>query len=625
MCGIAGYFLPQTQADDSVVRRMCDQIVHRGPDDHGYHVDGGCAIGMRRLSVIDLSTGHQPISNEDGSIWIVFNGEVYNYQTLREQLLGQGHRFRTNSDTETLVHLYEQEGVEGLHKLRGMYGYAIWDGRRRRLLLVRDRFGKKPLYYSQTKDGIYFGSELKCLRAAGIPLDLDEEALRYYFQLLYIPDPHSPFRQVKKLEPGGWLLFDSNGTVQRGQYWRLPPSTERIPDVSQEELKEELRAKFDESVRLRMVADVPLGAFLSGGIDSGSVVASMARQSSRPVKTFSIGFEEARFNELNEARLVAEMYKTDHHELVVRPNSVDLVPRLVKHFDEPFGDSSAIPTLIVSEFARQTVTVVLTGDGGDEMFAGYDSFLAVDRLRRWDAVPQAARRLMSLVSDALPSKAYGKNYLHMISRPTPLERYFEFNYGQLQRTLIRPQWSRGSDEATLRRDFAGCLVPNGADIVTQALYFEATAKLTGDMLVKVDRMSMAASIEVRCPLLDHELAELAARIPAAWKMKGGRGKAFFIETFADRLPPGILNLPKRGFSVPLEEWFRGPLKAMLWDQLLSRRFLQRGFVSEPALRQMLEEHDTRRRNHRSMLWSLLMLDLWWEAWREVAAPEPVRR
>lgn len=618
MCGIAGYFALDRRADTASVRAMCDQIRHRGPDDDGYHVDGGCAIGMRRLSIIDLSTGHQPISNEDGSVWVVFNGEIYDYQELRADLLARGHRFKTHSDTETLVHLYEEYGVEGIAQLRGMFAYAIWNARKRELLLVRDRFGKKPLYYAVLPNGIWFGSELKCLRPAGIPLDVDAEALRQYFRFSYIPDPLTPFEQVKKLEPGSWLTYSHTGEVRRGRYWRMPAPTENETLSDPSQLYQNLRQVFDDSVRMRMIADVPLGAFLSGGIDSSSVVASMALQSPEPIKTFSIGFEEDSYNELQYAAVVAERYKTEHHTLTVRPDSAELVPRLVWHFDEPFADSSAIPTFLVSQFAAQHVKVVLTGDGGDELFAGYPNFQALEGHRKFDSIPQPLRRAIGALSGWLPYQAYGKNYLWMISRPTALERYFEFGHTQhyLSSNLLNGGWMMPLEEDTLRRAFPDCLLPNGADIVSQALYFEATAKLTGDMLVKVDRMSMANSLEVRCPLLDHKLAELAAGIPRSWKMRGGVGKFCFIEAMKERLPDVVWNRPKRGFSVPIREWLRGPLREMLYDHLTGPRFLERGFVSPRFLNTLIQEHIDWRRDNRQPLWALLMLELWFRQWQD---------
>jgi asparagine synthase (glutamine-hydrolysing) len=613
MCGIAGFLLRDGIADARAVKAMCDTIRHRGPDDEGIHTDGGCGIGMRRLSIIDLSTGHQPLSNEDGSVWVVFNGEIYNFQELRGRLMGQGHRFRTNSDTETLVHLYEQEGAEGLTRLRGMFAFAIWDARKREILLVRDRFGKKPLYYAETPAGLFFGSELKCLRVAGVPLELDEEALRLYFQFAYIPDPRSPFLAVKKLPPGGWLTYDANGRARQGLYWKLPPPASEAPnDMTEAEARRAVRDLFDEAVRIRMIADVPLGAFLSGGIDSGSVVASMALQSEAPVKTFSIGFEEAQFNELPYARLVAERYRTEHHEFIVKPDSLDLLPKLFRHFDEPFGDYSAIPTFIVSQCAARHVKVALSGDGGDELFAGYKSFARLEELRWADRLPQAGRKILGALAGALPYSAYGKNYLRMLARPSALERYFESNYAPyfIRERLLEPKWMLPADGAYLARTFAHCLLPGGADALLQAFYFEATANLTGDMLVKVDRMSMANSLEVRCPVLDHKLAELAATFPPSWKMKNGKGKRILIEALGDRLPPELLRLPKKGFGAPLGIWFRSELRPFLNETLLGSRFLNRGFVSPAFMRFLLEEHQSGRRDNVHWLWRLLALELW---------------
>jgi asparagine synthase (glutamine-hydrolysing) len=624
MCGIAGQLLRERKAELADIRLMCDQMRHRGPDDEGYHLDGACGLGMRRLSIIDLASGHQPTSNEDGTVWVIFNGEIYNFQELRRDLIRAGHCFRTNSDTETLVHLYEEEGTAGIAKLRGMFAYAIWDSKHRSLLLVRDRFGKKPLYYALAPQGLYFASELKCLRVAGVPLEIDRQALQLYFQFNYIPDPWSPYKAVRKLAPGGWLCCHENGKIQEGSYWKLPAAAEyAAAGFTEVSAREQLREAFDEAVRMRLIADVPLGAFLSGGIDSSSVVASMALQTKEPVKTFSIGFEEPEFNELPLAALVARKYNTDHHEIIVRPDSVDLVSKLVCHFDEPFADSSAIPTYLVSEFATQHVKVVLTGDGGDELFAGYQSFVDIERLRRADRIPLAARKLLSAVADSLPYSAYGKNYLRMISRPTALERYFEHESPHfLLKSLLTPEWMPPADAAYLSRTLAGCLLPNGADVLTQALYFEATAKLTGDMLVKVDRMSMANSLEVRCPMLDDRLTGLAARIPHAWKLRNGRGKDIFIQALGDRLPAELLRQPKRGFGVPLGHWFRGSLRSFLWDHLTSASFIGRGVVSPEFVRYLLREHDRGRRNNYHHLWKLLMLELWfrdWEAHRPRAA------
>ncbi len=536
-------------------------------------------------------------------------------------MLRSGHRFKTNSDTETLVHLYEEEGAGGISKLRGMFAYAIWDSRNRSLLLARDRFGKKPLYYCIQPEGLYFGSELKCLRAAGVPLEIDREALRLYFLSQLHPrslDRLSNRSESCHQEVG--CAITPAGRSRKAATGRFPlPAEQPRAGFTEQAARQQLRDRFDEAVRMRLIADVPLGAFLSGGIDSSSVVASMALQSKEPVKTFSIGFEEPDFNELPLAALVARKYNTEHHEIIVRPDSVDLVSKLVRHFDEPFADSSAIPTYLVSEFAAQHVKVALTGDGGDELFGGYQSFLDIQRSRSLDRVPQLARNFLSAVANALPYSAYGKNYLRMISRPTALERYFDHESQHfLLQNLLTPDWMPPADTAWITRTLAHCLLPNGADVLTQALYFEATAKLTGDMLVKVDRMSMANSLEVRCPMLDDKLAALAAEIPHAWKLRNGRGKDIFIEALGDRLPPELLRQPKRGFGVPLALWFRGSLRNFLWDHLTSEAFLHRGIVSPQFVRYLLEEHDRGRRDNYHHLWKLLMLELWFREW----APAP---
>ncbi len=621
MCGIAGFFLRDKLAELADVQQMCAAIRHRGPDDDGFHLDGGCAIGMRRLSIIDLHSGHQPISNEDQSVWIVFNGEIYNYRDLRRDLLARGHTLSTQSDTETIVHLYEDEGPAAVARLRGMFAIALWDARRRRLVLARDRFGKKPLYYTVLPHGIYFASELKCFRGLDIPFDTDNDALKFYFQFGYIPDPWTPFRAIRKLAPGGWLTYDSDGVVNQERYWTLPaPATEAPKGMTEAGVRDRLREVFDESVRIRMIADVPLGAFLSGGIDSSSIVASMALQSTEPVKTFSIGFEEAEFNELPYAREVAKQYKTDHHELIVRPDSVGLISQLAHHLDEPFADTAVIPTFLVSEFAAQHVKVVLTGDGGDELFAGYESFFDIQKLSGFDRIPQVARRALSTVADLLPYSTYGKNRLRVLSRPSALDRYFEHIYTpfMLRRELLNPEWMLPADAGFLARSFPDCLLAEGTEVLSQALYFEATAKLTGDMLVKVDRMSMAHSLEVRCPLLDHELAELSATIPTSWKMRDGQGKAILIDALGDRLPEALRHRKKMGFGVPLSHWFRGPLRDFLHDHLLGERFTGRGIASPAFVRHLIEEHQSGRRDNSGTLWALLMLELWFRNWEPVA-------
>ncbi len=628
MCGIAGYLLRRDPAHEDVVRAMCAQIRHRGPDDEGIRVDGRCGIGMRRLSIIDLSTGHQPVSNEDGTVWIVFNGEIYNYKELRAHLIERGHRFRTNSDTETIVHLYEEKGVEGLPLLRGMFAFAIHDSRNGKLVLARDRFGKKPLYYAALPEGLYFASELKCLRTAGVPLEEDRDALRLYFQFGYIPDPYSAFTAVRKLMPGSWLEYRAAGdgadAIRQGRYWQMPEfRAGEAGRIGEAATRERLCRKFDEAVRMRMIADVPLGAFLSGGIDSSLVVASMARQSAEPVKTFSIGFEEAQYNELEYAGIVAKQYRTDHHEILVRPDSVDLITKLAWHFDEPFADSSAIPTYIVSEFARRHVKVALSGDGGDEFFAGYETLGNVEKFGALDRIPGPLRKLAWWTASALPYSAYGKTRLRVLGSPTALDRYFESNYASyfLRRRMLRPEWMLEPGAETLRRLMPDSFPPGGGDTFAYAQYFEATSNLIGDMLVKVDRASMAASLEVRCPLLDHELAEFAATIPLSWKRSGGAGKRILLEALGDRLPAVLLTRPKMGFGVPLDHWFRGPLRELAWDTLTSARFTARGIVEPSFVRYLLEEHRSGRRANQHQIYGLLMFELWRRNLEEPASME----
>jgi asparagine synthase (glutamine-hydrolysing) len=624
MCGIAGYVAADGNLQSSLIRVMCDRIRHRGPDDEGFYIDARCALGMRRLSIIDLQTGHQPLSNEDGSAWVVFNGEIYNYRELRAELAASGHRFHTNSDTEVLVHLYEQEDVEGLPKLRGMFAYAIWDARRQKILLVRDRFGKKPLYYAVLPEGLYFASELKCLRAVNLPLQMDREALRLFFQLSYVPDPFTPYHGVRKLMPGCWLTYSADGRISEGRYWRLPePARVSEAGATEADARQALRQQIDESVRVRMIADVPIGAFLSGGIDSSCVVASMALQSSEPVKTFSIGFEEPDFNELQFASLVAKKYGTEHHEIVVHPECVSLVAKIAESFDEPFGDSSAIPTFIMSEYAAQQVKVVLSGDGGDELFGGYDSFRQVLARERWNILPAPLRRVLALCAKTLPYSAYGKNYLHMVSRPSALERYFEGNYAPylLRQALLRPEWMLPGGREFLERTLPDFMLSDAAGTLSQAMYFEATANLTGDMLVKVDRMSMAHSLEVRCPLLDHRLAEYAAHLPHDWKIRNGKGKHILIQAVGDRLPPELWQRGKMGFGVPLAAWFRGPLRDFLWDHLTSQKLRERGMYNAAFVEYLLDEHDRKRRDNSGWLWRLLMMELWFQNQEQTPAKQ----
>jgi asparagine synthase (glutamine-hydrolysing) len=623
MCGIAGFVdesafaAPQTPrlqrgADAALVRSMCDVIRHRGPDDDGYYVAPGVGLGMRRLSIIDLATGRQPIHNEDRTVWVVFNGEIYNYRDLRAELERHGHRFYTSSDTETIVHAYEQWGEDLFVRLRGMFGIAIWDTRARRLLLGRDRAGIKPLFYCRSGRRLYFGSEVKSLlEAPSVDRSIDAASLDFYLSYLYTPPNQSIFESIVKLPPGHFLSWDSR-TLAVQQYWALDPhETFR---GSEEDAIRQLRAVLADAVRSHMVSDVPLGAFLSGGVDSSAVVGLMAEASPRPVKTFSIGFDEPRFDELQYARQVARHFGTDHHEFVVRPDACAILDDLIWHLDEPFGDCSAIPTWYVSEIARRHVTVVLSGDGGDELFGGYDRYLPHANVTWFDRLPlPGRRRLASLCWPMLPHGARGKNLLRRAARDDR-GRYLDsvtFFHADERRALLSPAQRRalaGTDaEARLSAAW------RRLDMLpwpSQMMHFDFETYLPEDILVKIDRMSMAHSIESRVPLLDNEVIDFATTLPAGLKMRDGRGKHIFKRAVASLLPAEILDRPKQGFGVPIGVWFSGGLRDLFGDVLLSPRTAARGYFDRRFLDRIVHEHLSGRRDHTDRLWALLVLELW---------------
>ena len=620
MCGIAGYIdlhdtsKPRDAEERSaILDRMCRVITHRGPDDQGTMLKSGVALGMRRLSIIDLVSGHQPISGEDGSVTIVFNGEIYNFHDLKALLEARGHVFKTHSDTEAIVHAYEEFGPGCLKELRGMFAFAIWDQKERTLFVARDRAGKKPLYYSLGASGTFvFGSELKTLlEHPGVKRELSPEALDAYFTLGYVPDPLSIFTNIHKLPPGHYLKF-KDGQVKVSEYWDF--EFVETEERSEADYLEGLRELLNESVRLRLISDVPLGAFLSGGIDSSTVVALMSRNMDQPVKTFSIGFHEDSYNELEFARLTANKFGTDHHEFVVTPDICEVVDELVWHFDEPFADSSAIPTYMVSKLAREHVTVVLSGDGGDELFAGYTRYLVERNRGKFERLPKSLREgLMRPISQRLPHSTWGRNYIHNVSL-NPIARYLDSV--SVFTSLHRKSLYTNDFVSHLRNGYTEKLFEDIASKVKtkepldRLLYIDSKTYLPGDILTKVDRMSMAVSLEARAPLLDHKLIEFVTRVPASLKLAGSETKHLLKEAVKDLIPREILHRPKQGFGVPIQEWINQQLRTRIRETLNDPRTRQRGYVDAKYLNILLDEHERGRRDHSMRVWSLFMLELW---------------
>jgi asparagine synthase (glutamine-hydrolysing) len=597
---------------------MCDVIEHRGPDDSGFHLADGAAIGMRRLSIIDLATGHQPLCNEDGSLWIVFNGEIYNFQALRAELIARGHTFKTSSDTETIIHLYEDEGPRCVERLRGMFAFAIYDQRDGSLFLARDRVGKKPLHYAQPGDGLIFGSEIKSLlQHPAISREINLEAISDFLTFGYVPEPATAFRGIHKLLPGHTLTF-RNGRLSTRRYWDFDFTSAIEPARDENYYVERLRELLAESVRLRLVSDVPLGAFLSGGIDSSTVVALMAREMNQPVKTFSIGFSEASHDELKFARLTARRFATEHHEFIVTPDVCRLVEEIVWHHDEPFADDSCIPTYVVSKLASDHVKVVLSGDGGDEVFAGYQLHVQEQRFDAYSRIPKFIRRGALLpLSRALPRAAYGKNFLRRISLDAGA-RYIDslsFFTEDAQRSLWSAAARRSLDgydpTAAYQKIYAA---PEKADSIERMLYLDSRTYLPGDILTKVDRMSMAHSLETRAPLLDHKLIEFVATIPSAFKLRcmphGLETKYILKKAISGLVPDEIIRRGKQGFGTPIQQWFRGELREMVGDVLNDQKTRGRGLFNQPEIAAVLDEHWRGRRDNSQQLWSLLMLELW---------------
>jgi asparagine synthase (glutamine-hydrolysing) len=618
MCGIAGKFNfdRNRPIDRQRLTAMTSAIAHRGPDADGFHVGDGIGLGHRRLSIIDLSTGDQPLTNEDRTIWVIFNGEIYNFAEVRAELEAHGHRFRTHSDTEVIVHGYEQWGDRAVDRFRGMFAFALWDEPKRRLLLVRDRLGVKPLYYSTTPGGITFGSEIKALlEDPDVPRDWSADALDAYLTLQYVPSPQTMYRGVFKL-PAAHLLVAERGAVTVRRYWDLQFTGDGDP-AREDEYLDRLDALVTESVRLRLVSDVPLGAFLSGGIDSSAVVASMAETCGADrVITTSVGFDEDAFNELEHARTVARHLGVTQHEEIVRPDIADLLPTLAWHLDEPFADSSAVPTYYVSKAARRHVTVALSGDGGDELWAGY----ARHRVEQWELTARqwlgaAGGRLAGRLAAGLPLAVKGARSLRHLALSPADACAQKHAYGLFEQdvrdSLYSPEFAhsvRHADPfAGFRDAYDACA---SRDPLDRALYVDVRTYLVDDIMTKVDKMSMAVSLESREPLLDHKLLEFAASVPASLKLKNGQGKYLLRRLLERRIPKSIVDRPKQGFAAPIGEWLRGPLAPMVDSLLLDGRMRDRGVFDTRAVTAMWREHRDGSRDHRHRLWSLVMLELW---------------
>lgn len=598
---------------------MCAALEHRGPDSRGLHIDAGVGLGIQRLRVIDLATGDQPLFNEDGSVAVVLNGEIYNYRELRAELERSGHRFATQSDTEVIAHLYEEDGADLVQRLHGMFGLAVWDAKRQRLLLARDRVGKKPLYYAHRGDELSVASELGALlQDERVPRDVDHQALDAYLAYRWVPAPMTAFRAVRKLPPGSTLIFeDGRATVSR--YWRLDFSrTRTVADAR--EVHEELRAHIRTATARRMISDVPLGAFLSGGIDSTAVVAAMAETSSEPVKTFSIGFASEKFNELPLARLVAERYGTEHHELIVEPDALDMIPRIVRHYGEPFADDSAIPSFYVAEMARRHVTVALNGDGGDESFGGYPRYAVNRASAQLERLPLPLRRALAAAGMRVPESGTIDSWRSRIRRAAETlaldgagryVAYMTHLNGLRRERLYTAEYRRLVGESVAfdvmglpwRESGAGEIVDRMLDVDTQTY-------LPDDLLTKMDIATMASSLEARSPFLDHQLMEFAASLPADLKVRGRETKVILRSALRGWVPDEILDAPKRGFRLPLGDWFRGELRGYTRDVLLDARAAGRGYFDQSYVRELLDRHGNGVQDHSQGIWTLLMFELW---------------
>lgn len=622
MCGIAGFVNRNGSVNRAVLEKMNAAISHRGPDDDGFFVEGQAALGMRRLSIIDVAGGKQPIHNHDKTKWIVFNGEIYNYRQIREDLEKRGHKFYTRSDTETVVHLYDEFGTNCVDHLRGMFAFAIWDTVEKTLFLARDRVGKKPLLYSHQPNGdVIFGSEFQALlQHPEVSRDVDHEAIDSYLSYLCVPAPMTAFKSIRKLEPGHWLMW-KNGAIETSRYW-LPNFSKKIK-IGEAEAIEETTRLLREATTMRLISEVPLGAFLSGGVDSSIVVALMAEASDKPVKTFSIGFEEQDFSELKYAKRVAEHVGAEYNEFIVKPNALDVLPLLVDHYGEPYADSSAIPTYYVAKETRKHVTVALNGDGGDESFAGYERYAAMKLAERYQRIPALIRKpFIEKALAMLPSSELKRSRIRDAKRfikaaeLSKTDRYFRWvtAFDQPAKAGIYTESFAAEVSGRKASRFLDQWFSkaNGSGIVDASLLTDQMTYLPNDLLVKVDIATMANSLEARSPFLDHKVIEFAASLPATMKISGFQTKSLLKKVAARLVPKEVIYRRKMGFGVPIGKWFRGEMEDFVRDILLSERSLSRGIIKPEILRRYVDEHTNAERDHSFQLWSFLMLELWYQ-------------